>query len=1819
MKHTITLILVLFSLNISAQSTNYALNFKNGDYVNINSISSSVANLSSFTVEFWVKFEGQNNTDHNVFYSSNKNFNYENGLIFRYAGSFDSTPDVPVLYLKSANGAEIWMEGTTPIGDNDCHHLAFTYDNGVCSLFVDGQINTVANHAFSFESTDFHSLGQEFDQTPNPVSQLYEGDLDEFRIWNYAKTSAEINAQIDIELVGNETGLLVYYDFNQGIPAGNNTAISNLENSANVMQTGVFNNFTLNGASSNFVYTCCPEDIDPTGSADSLFVQCISDLPPVDVNVITNAADNCTANPIVTFVSESSDGNTCPEVISRIYNIADNCGNNIDVTQTIVVLDTIPPAATAPAPITIQCNTVIPVPDLSLITDEADNCTTNPVVTFLSDVSNGGSCPEIITRTYRITDDCGNFTDVNQSITIIDDIDPTGTAPADSTVQCITNIPAPDVNLITDEADNCAVNPIVTYEGDVSNGNTCPEIITRTYRITDDCGNFTDLIQLFTVKDTIPPTGTSPADTTVQCIEDLPAVDIALVTGVADNCTVNPVVTFVSDATIGSGCSRIITRTYRITDDCGNYTDLTQSISIYDNIDPTGTVSDLYVQCISEVPPVGINVVTGVTDNCSTTPTVIHTTTYSGGFTCPAVIRRIYRVTDGCNNSIDLTQRITINDTTKPTASVPDSIFVQCAGDVPNSDINVVTDAVDNCTANPTVTFVSDVSDGNTCPEIITRTYRITDDCGNFFDVDQIIQVLDTIPPTATAPADLTLQCLADIPAPDLSLITNEADNCTTNPVVTHVSDVSNGATCPEIITRTYRITDDCGNFTDITQLFTISDDIDPTASNVSTTVQCLTDVPAVDPAVILDEADNCTANPTVAFVSESTDGNSCNGEIITRIYGVTDVCGNSINVTHTILVDSYTPIFTVTGQGTTSCDGTDGEITLSGLSPNTNYEMSFDGGATNSITTNATGDYVITGLPAGSYTNFTVSDGDCPACTTTENVSININDPTAAVIGAGPDAQYCEGTTVILNAFNPESANISWDNGVSDGVGFIPPVGVSYYTVTSERVNCFSSDQLMITVSPAITDITCPADLTASCDISEQSSYADFEEFINAGGSATIPAGGIIDSASFTMFSEISDGITCPETITRTYQISDTCGVTLSCTQNIVISEIILPTGTAPNDTTVQCIGDLPVVDVLSITDEADNCSNVPTVTHVSDVSDGNTCPEVITRTYNIEDKCGNNIDVVQTITIDDDILPTASNPDTIFAACLADVPLPDPLVVTDEADNCTANPTVTFLSEATDGNTCNGEEITRFYKVEDDCGNSINVQQIIVIDLFDPVFTVSSTDPTTCDGNEGTITLSGLIPSSNYELTYDGGTPFSITTDANGEYTITGLVQGTYTDFTLTEATCLTCSTTENVTMTLTDPVPPIVNAGIDIIVCENESITLTAFNPDGANVSWNNGVVDGLGFVPPVGISIYTVTAEKVNCFTTDLVQVTVNPLPIVNAGNDLTVCDGEEVTLSASGADTYVWDNGVVDNVPFTPNLGLVTYTVIGTSIHGCENSDQVDVDVIISPEVSFLADRTVGCAPQEVNLFSTSPGIGNTCVFTINGNQEINGCNVNHIFTEAGCYDVNLKVELSNGCVDDLIITDYICIDDYPVADFFVNPEELTNIYNVADFTNESTGATAYEWDFGDEEFSNAIHPTHEYSVNSIKKEFIFDVELIATSNLGCQDTFNLDLPFFEELVYFVPNTFTPDGNKYNETFKPVFTSGFDPLDYKLEVYNRWGELIFESNDANYGWDGTYGASQIKFAPEGAYLWKISFKKLRNEESKEIIGSVSLLR
>ncbi|KAA1242428.1 PKD-like domain-containing protein, partial [Aquimarina sp. RZ0] len=324
------------------------------------------------------------------------------------------------------------------------------------------------------------------------------------------------------------------------------------------------------GAAFTVTVTVEPELEVP--SDDTETVECLSDA----TQPVTPIVMDINGNTIIPTITENTDP-TCEGEKIYTFTYTDCAGNDNIYMYTYTIDDTIPPTGTAPADITdLECITDVPSADVALITDESDNCL-NPVSVTVADTNNGGSgCngdAYIVTRTYTLTDCGGLTTDLVQTITVEDTTPPTGTAPADITgLECITDVPAADIALITDESDNC-LNPVSVTVADTNNGgsgcNGDAYIVTRTYTLTDCGGLTTDLVQTITVEDTEAPTGTAPADITgLECITDVPAADIALITDESDNC-LNPVSVTVADTNNGgSGCNGdayIVTRTYTLT------------------------------------------------------------------------------------------------------------------------------------------------------------------------------------------------------------------------------------------------------------------------------------------------------------------------------------------------------------------------------------------------------------------------------------------------------------------------------------------------------------------------------------------------------------------------------------------------------------------------------------------------------------------------------------------------------------------------------------------------------------------------------------------------------------------------------------------------------------------------------------------------------------------------------------------------------------------------------------------------------------------------------------------------------------------------------------------------------------------------------------------------------------------------------------------------------------------------------------------------------------------------------------------------------
>ena len=251
-----------------------------------------------------------------------------------------------------------------------------------------------------------------------------------------------------------------------------------------------------------------------------------------------------------------------------------------------------------------------------------------------------------------------------------------------------------------------------------------------------------------------------------------------------------------------------------------------------------------------------------------------------------------------------------------------------------------------------------------------------------------------------------------------------------------------------------------------------------------------------------------------------------------------------------------------------------------------------------------------------------------------------------------------------------------------------------------------------------------------------------------------------------------------------------------------------------------------------------------------------------------------------------------------------------------------------------------------------------------------------------------------------------------------------------------------------------------------------------------------------------------------------------------------------------------------------------------------------------------------------CEPFTVTLTNTTPTAVSDCIWSINNGTVINGCGpIVYTFPSAGTYDVTLTTSSSLGCTASVTYTDIIYLEATPNASFNPGTSVISSFDTEIQFNNTSTGASSYYWEFGDETASSyEVHPAHTFPDDG---SATYTVTLIAYSPLGCADTAYATVTVNEELIFYVPNTFTPDGDDFNQTFKPIFTAGYDPFDYTLYIFNRWGEIVFESHNVEVGWDATYAG---RFAvQDGTYTWKIVVKTTESDERIAIHGHVNVLR
>ena len=272
---------------------------------------------------------------------------------------------------------------------------------------------------------------------------------------------------------------------------------------------------------------------------------------------------------------------------------------------------------------------------------------------------------------------------------------------------------------------------------------------------------------------------------------------------------------------------------------------------------------------------------------------------------------------------------------------------------------------------------------------------------------------------------------------------------------------------------------------------------------------------------------------------------------------------------------------------------------------------------------------------------------------------------------------------------------------------------------------------------------------------------------------------------------------------------------------------------------------------------------------------------------------------------------------------------------------------------------------------------------------------------------------------------------------------------------------------------------------------------------------------------------------------------------------------------------------------------------------------------MNVTVSNMPTAAFSGNNLSGCAPLCVNFSDlstvTAPDVVTSWSWDFGDGNTSTQQNPANCYNTPGVYSVTLTVTTGGGCANTLVLPNYINVYANPVAAFTVSPQPTTILSSTLYFTDGSTNAASWTWSFGDvlNSSSNQQNPSFTYT-----DPICYQVELSVASTDGCVDTASQQVCIDPDVAIFVPNTFTPNDDALNEVFIPVCV-GIDPEKYQLWVFDRWGNLIFTTEDLNKGWDGkVQGHSDL--CQEDTYVWKIRAIDVLGKKHS-LIGHVNLIR
>ncbi len=492
--------------------------------------------------------------------------------------------------------------------------------------------------------------------------------------------------------------------------------------------------------------------------------------------------------------------------------------------------------------------------------------------------------------------------------------------------------------------------------------------------------------------------------------------------------------------------------------------------------------------------------------------------------------------------------------------------------------------------------------------------------------------------------------------------------------------------------------------------------------------------------------------------------------------------------------------------------------------------------------------------------------------------------------------------------------------------------------------------------------------------------------------------------------------------------------------------------------------------------------------------------------------------------------------------------------------------------------------------------------------------------------DCNNTVVTLTGSSSTAGVNLQWVGGPSASVyTVSTPGTYTfvVSDPVSGCSTFTTVSvitvasftanlSATAITCNGNNNGIVNVN-----LVGGGLSPFqITELNSATTTS------NVAAFPFVINGLA------AANYSITImDASGCAQTLTISVT-EPAALTSTINGSGgVCAGSPITLNANvqggtPSYSYLWLPGGGTNSSLTTTPATATtFTLQITDAKGCTSTSTMEVVVQPNPQGGIISQNVIGCAPA-CNTFSLAQA-----QFTTNSYQwnftntttgaitSYNGYNPNVCFDVPGIYNLNLGIYSTFGCSVTASYINVMTVNPKPVADFNHSPiKPIINQDPYVTFTDASYGANIVSWNWF---FMNTAqytsieqNPTFPYT-----EPGTYPVVLIVKSDKGCIDTIIRPLVVGEDFGIYVPNAFTPNDDGFNDIF---FPKGFGIVKYELTIFDRWGEVVFQTKTFEEGWDGRFQGRGKDIMKEDVYTWLIQATSVFGK-SHELKGHVTLIR